>query len=218
MICKKCNNAESRTSKSHYCDQCFILIRKETYSRSHFKNRIKRNKVSSEYKIENKSKLSDYNKKYRLENKDILREKRKIKREPNKDYLNKCSVIWRLNNKDLVREYNKKNIPLYNIKYPWRKAIRTLLYSTLKRIGTKKESKTQDMLGYSAEDLKIHLESLFLEGMSWDNYGDWHIDHIIPVFSFDKNIHVSIINSLSNLQPLWKFDNLSKGKKVIINI
>jgi len=52
--------------------------------------------------------------------------------------------------------------------------------------------------------------------MCWDNYGDWHIDHIIPVSYFDENTPVSVINALSNLQPLWKLDNLSKGKKLII--
>jgi len=39
--------------------------------------------------------------------------------------------------------------------------------------------------------------------MSWDNYGEWHVDHIKPLISFDKNTHPSIVNALSNLQPLW---------------
>lgn len=69
------------------------------------------------------------------------------------------------------------------------------------------------MLGYSADDLKLHMESLFKEGMSWDNYGEWHIDHIKPVSLFDPETDISIVNSLDNLQPLWAYENLSKGNK-----
>jgi hypothetical protein len=216
MICKRCNRKESRTPKSHYCEECFKLVRLDTYRRSHLNNKDKRNKLSSEYKSKNRGEISEYNKRYSVENKEALREKRKIKRNINRDKLNEYSVEWRSKNKDKVSEYNKKHIPLYNKKYPWRKAIRTILRNTLKRIGSEKESYTEEISGYSAIDLKNHLESLFSEGMSWDNYGDWHIDHILPVSYFDENTPVSVINSLSNLQPLWKFDNLSKGKKVII--
>lgn len=220
MICKKCNVSESRTIKAHYCEECFITVRKKTHQKTHFKNKEKRNKISSEYKETNKDKISEYNKTYNIINKDILSLKRKEKREYNKDKLNLDSRIWRINNKDKVLEYNRINIPLYNKKYPWRKAIRTLLYNTIKRIGGKKENKTVDVLGYSAEELKIHIELLFTDGMSWDNYGEWHIDHKVPVCSFEKEVNINIINALSNLQPLWKFDNLSKGKKpyYIINI
>jgi hypothetical protein len=94
-------------------------------------------------------------------------------------------------------------------------AWRTVLNNTLKRLGTTKEGKTIDLLGYSAEDLKIHLEKLFVEGMSWENRNKWHIDHIIPVSSFDKSEKISIINSLDNLQPLWAEDNLKKYNKII---
>jgi len=194
----------------------FTNHRLYTYTRSHRNNKDKRNKVSSDYKCKNRSKISEYNKKYRELNKKILIEKRKIKRNINRDILNKYSENWRSNNKDKVSEYNKKHTPLYNKKHPWKKAIRTVLRNTLKRIGTKKENYTEEISGYSAIDLKIHLESLFVDEMCWDNYGDWHIDHIIPVSYFDENTPVSVINALSNLQPLWKLDNLSKGKKLII--
>jgi len=70
------------------------------------------------------------------------------------------------------------------------------------------------MLGYSSNDLKIHMELLFSDGMSWENWGEWHIDHKTPVSKFDKKVPVSTINSLDNLQPLWAFDNLSKSNKI----
>jgi hypothetical protein len=59
------------------------------------------------------------------------------------------------------------------------------------------------MLGYSANDLKVHIESLWTPGMTWDNHGEWHIDHIRPLSSFPQDADVSIVNALANLQPLW---------------
>lgn len=87
--------------------------------------------------------------------------------------------------------------------------------SVLSRFNKPKEEKTIDYLGYSASDLKIHIEKLFKDGMSWENHGDWHIDHIIPVSSFDKNVSPAVVNSLDNLQPLWAYENLSKGSSLI---
>lgn len=74
----------------------------------------------------------------------------------------------------------------------------------------KKEGRTIDLLGYSAEELKLYIQSLFTEGMTWENYGEWEIDHIKPVSKFDKNTPPSVVNALSNLQPLWKTENRSK--------
>lgn len=64
----------------------------------------------------------------------------------------------------------------------------------------------------------IHrLESLFLNGMSWGNRSEWHIDHIKPIKAFldEGETNYNIINNPSNLQPLWAKDNLSKGAKYI---
>lgn len=113
-------------------------------------------------------------------------------RQRNRDKFNKWS-----------REYFRNNKHIF--------AWRQILADTHKRMGTNKHNKTILELGYSANDLKIHLESLFLEGMSWCNHGEWHIDHIKPVSSFKKGTPASIVNELNNLQPLWAYDNLSKG-------
>ena len=59
------------------------------------------------------------------------------------------------------------------------------------------------MLGYSSVELKNHLEKLFTKEMNWSNYGEWHVDHIKPLYTFDKKTPPSIVNSLSNLRPLW---------------
>ena len=90
---------------------------------------------------------------------------------------------------------------------------RRLIKRTLKYLGTSKEKNTIELLGYSPINLKENIESKFVNGMSWENYGEWHIDHIKPISSFDKNETPNVINSLDNLQPLWAFENLSKGSK-----
>lgn len=83
--------------------------------------------------------------------------------------------------------------------------------------GIKNHRKWCIFVGYSLEELKIHLESLFQEGMTWDNYGKWHIDHIKPRSSFRfksaEDVEFKECWALSNLQPLWAKDNLSKGCK-----
>lgn len=74
-----------------------------------------------------------------------------------------------------------------------------------------------ELTGCSKDDLYSHLESKFTEGMNWDNYGKWHIDHIKPCVSFDltdteeqkKCFH------WTNLQPLWAIDNMRKGAKYV---
>jgi hypothetical protein len=70
-------------------------------------------------------------------------------------------------------------------------------------------------LGYTREELKDHLESLFVDGMCWENYGDWEIDHIKPVRSFWEEgvTDPKIVNALPNLQPLWKEENRGKSDK-----
>lgn len=73
----------------------------------------------------------------------------------------------------------------------------------------------ESIVGYTLADLKAHLESKFQPGMTWENYGEWHIDHIIPkrVFKFTSIDSEEFRKcwSLKNLQPLWAKDNIRKG-------
>ena len=75
----------------------------------------------------------------------------------------------------------------------------------------------QTLVGYSLESLVRHIEKGFVEGMSWENYGLWHIDHRRPIVSFDftspEDPGFKECWSLSNLQPLWAKDNCSKGAR-----
>lgn len=81
-----------------------------------------------------------------------------------------------------------------------------------------KSASTRCLLGCSIAKLKQHLESQFLRGMSWKNHNakGWHIDHKIPcsVFDLSRPDHQRACFHYTNLQPLWAFDNLSKGNRV----
>jgi len=75
----------------------------------------------------------------------------------------------------------------------------------------------KDLVTWDINDLKSHIEKLFKQGMNWENHGEWHIDHIKPICSFNitdyKCEDFKNCWSLNNLQPLWKYDNQSKGSK-----
>ena len=79
--------------------------------------------------------------------------------------------------------------------------------------GARKTKATFELLEEcSTDELNKHLESLFQQGMSWDNYGEWHIDHIRPCASFDLTDFEQQKQCFhySNLQPLWAADNFAK--------
>jgi hypothetical protein len=66
-------------------------------------------------------------------------------------------------------------------------------------------------LGCSIADLIAHLERQFVPGMSWENHGEWHVDHIIPVATFDLTNPDQIAQCFhfTNLRPLWAAQNQS---------
>lgn len=93
-------------------------------------------------------------------------------------------------------------------------SLRVRIYQALKECI--KEKTTEQLTGCSFEYLKSHLENLFKPGMTWDNYGEWEIDHILPCVSFDLTITANQEKCFhySNLQPLWGIENRSKGAKI----
>lgn len=78
---------------------------------------------------------------------------------------------------------------------------------------TKKSERTEKLLGCSIIDFKKYIQSLFIDEMNWNNYGEWHIDHIMPCSSFDltKEEEQKKCFHYTNLQPLWKKDNIIKN-------
>lgn len=121
---------------------------------------------------------------------------------------------WAANNKEWTNFYRRYK---YNTEPKYRCAIvaRQLVRRMLKTTGIKKPFRTQEVLGYTPQELKMHIEAQFKPGMNWDNYGKWHIDHIIPISSA-KTLYEGIkLSQLDNLQPLWAEENLIKGNRDI---
>lgn len=73
--------------------------------------------------------------------------------------------------------------------------------------------KSRDVIGCTSNELRTRITILFRTGMSWDNYGEWEFDHIVPMSKFDltKDEEVKKCMHYSNLQPLWKWENKLKG-------
>lgn len=119
------------------------------------------------------------------------------------------------------REYmmrRKHNDPSFKL----RSNFSTRMANTLKKYskGTiQKNISCFELIGYSLDDLIGHLELQFQPGMTWDNYGKWHVDHIIPISKFNiTSLECSDFIEcwkLDNLQPLWAMDNLKKSNKII---
>jgi hypothetical protein len=103
-----------------------------------------------------------------------------------------------------------------DIEFKLRCYISTSIYNSLKN---DKGCSFEKFLPYSILELKEHIEGLFTEGMTWDNYGEWHIDHIYPQsllpFSSLEDHNFQKCWKLSNLQPLWAYENLQKSNKIL---
>jgi hypothetical protein len=96
--------------------------------------------------------------------------------------------------------------------------VSTNLRTRLRGIGFVKGRRSwESLLGYTAGELRVHLENQFQRGMTWANYGKWHIDHIAPVASFRECSEEEFFQncwSLKNLRPLWAAENQSRGGKM----
>lgn len=112
-----------------------------------------------------------------------------------------------------MREYYRKrrlSDSLYDIKY----RVRTRFREAFRRMETTKSSKSEDLLGCNWITLKNHLESKFVDGMSWENRQKWHIDHIIPLASAKNEEEIVRLCHYLNLQPLYAADNIRKGARM----
>lgn len=81
--------------------------------------------------------------------------------------------------------------------------------------GYSKNTKVYEALGAERDVVRKHLQEQFRDGMSWENYGEWQIDHIIPLSSAETVEHVVELNHYTNLQPLWAEENLKKSNKIL---
>ena len=189
-------------------------ISKSEYDKAWYQqNKQKKLDQSKIYYEQNKEHLLNQQKeRYTQDSKTILRRNKKW-REENLEYYKEISKDYYLVNKAkilnnaLIRHYRRlKTDMLYKAKC----ALRTLVNRSFKRISKNKPTNTNKLLGCTWEEAKVHFESLFQEGMTWENHGEWHIDHVRPIASFAQD-ELHLMNHISNLQPLWAKDNLQKS-------
>ncbi len=183
-VCKKCNIEKEI--------DLFVKNKNCKLSRE-YTCKVCTNKIFKMLPSRNPEIRKEVNKKYRSSEKGILKKKK---------YYKENYATIKIKNKEYIDNR------------PWLKCWRNTLNNTLSRVFRKKINNTQTILGYSAQDLKIHLESLFTKDMNWLNYGkEWVVDHIKPVSKFNKDEDIKVVCALSNLQPLNKLENLIKYNK-----
>ena len=178
------------------CKTCHSLARKERYYRDVEETRRK----EREYQASKK----EYRKKYR----DTHKEERA-------EYMREYQQKNRMKLNAYQNQYFKER-RLKDIKYRLNHTIRSRLQKVLSYASS--YTHWENMTGYTVEELKAHLEKSFKDGMNWDNYGKWHIDHKIPVslwnYSSYKNNEFKQCWALANLQPLWASENCKKHTEV----
>jgi hypothetical protein len=192
----------------------------------HFIDKSANTKYCSDYCRSEWKKKSDrdYGKKNRKKIKLYHAEWRK----KNREHHRKVARRWRAANKDKValshkHTYNKLRT---NINYRLNQRMSKMIYDELRDLKNRRTWK--EFVPYTVDGLKQHLESLFTNGMSWNELikGNIHIDHKIPrcTFKYNSRLHPSKdlefqkCWALENLQPLWKYDNIRKGRKLYYEV
>jgi hypothetical protein len=172
------------------------------------------------YYLANKESVDAKNKLWSSENKEREKENARRYYLANKERLLKSFKQYREVNKETLREYSR--IYVFNrrhrdIEFRLKLNVRRRLHHAVSGLSFSK--RTREIIGCELSVLKSHLANNFLDGMSWENYGKWEIDHIIPCFLFDLKVEKELLNCFhySNLQPMWKIDNIKKSNKLEIN-
>jgi hypothetical protein len=178
--------------------------------------KICRNLKGKSYRDGNKDKYSSMRKAHYDKNITKMRAEKVKYCASHKEEKKSYDLTYREQNKFRIKEYKKKweqkmrNDPIFKIK----RNLRRRVHHVLK--GNRKADKTFNLIGCTAEEFKKHIESLWKEGMSWDNYGPkgWHVDHIIPCYKFNllRESEQRKCFHYTNQRPLWAKENLSRKR------
>jgi hypothetical protein len=189
------------------------LCKEEKPATSEYFFKKKESKDGLRYRC--KSCTAILHKNYREKNKEKIAFRNKKYQENNKGKITKYLIEYRDRNRrkitEQVRSYERKRRKLdseFRIVQNLRRRVNHFLKGA-------RSASTLELLGCNVEYLKRHLGSQFTIGMTWDNYGEWHIDHIRPCTPFDLSDpdQQKQCFHYSNLQPMWAVENLSKGCK-----
>jgi len=169
------------------------------------------------YRDGRKNKNKEYYLKYYQEHKQDYRQRTKKFREKNPNYRHPRQKLWDKNNREKInalkrkRYHERKNDIIFKLIY----RVRNRTKNAVRRKYFRKDFKYPDYIGCSREELKMHIESQFTEGMTWDKFlaGEIHIDHIVPIGKAQTPEEIFKLSHYTNLRPLWAKDNLKKGAK-----
>jgi hypothetical protein len=223
-ICSKCKIEKNKNefgidnySKTGLTSQCKLCRNEYNKNSENFKI------LKKKYKIDNYELIKKQNKEYYNKNKIKILDKNKKWSNENKDRHRYLTKEWSKNNKEKLSGYTKKNRNKINKRvlnrtktnplYKLRRAIASRISSMFRVNNWKKNGKTESILGCTFQEAKIHLEKQFKEGMSWDNHGEWHIDHIKPLSLAKSEQELIDSSHYTNLQPLWAKENIIKSNK-----
>jgi len=200
---------------------------KEYYKTYYELNKEKIKEKKKKYYQQKKEEILNKQKEYYLNNVENIREKNKKKYYDNIDKSRKRGVDYYENNKDSIKEkqrlsyyeknksqyfkHRRKTDPIFKLKT----YLGNRLRDYLKGKSFVKNSKIFDIIGCSPNELRSYIEIKFVDGMCWENHGEWHIDHIVPLSTAKTLDEIYKLNHYSNLQPLWKIDNLKKSNKLV---
>ena len=133
-----------------------------------------------------------------------------------------ATLAWRAKNIERVREHRRRN-EAKRRRQPGVRLTAGISRSIRKHIksGSKAGRRWESLVGYSLAELMQHIERQFEKGMDWQNMGQWHIDHRIPICNFNfttpDDPDFKRCWALSNLQPLWAPENCSKsGRRTVL--
>lgn len=238
ILCYKCNKNPERTTtakrkvKKTLCVQCKEQSKKISSQKYKIKNCEKIRAQSKIYRSKNLKKRNEYNRLWHKKNKTVKskaqctltpREKRKIyyrNSYSKPEYREKAIERAKkraIEKKEEVNKYKKtwhdrklKSDRLYALKIKLRRRV----FMAFKAALIDKRIKTSVLLGADWKEVFVFIENKFKAGMSWDNHGKWHIDHIIPLCSAKTESELIHLLHYTNLQPLWAQENYSKGGKI----
>ena len=202
-------------AKEYYNKNKATILAKSKLYRETYPEKIKAEKKKSN--SVNKAKIKVRKTQWYKNNVEYAKEYAKEYRKAN---LAKCKISakkYRKNNATKIRKHNKEIRDTNVIVKLIDNTRRTIRYGFESK-GFKKNNKTESILGCSFSELKQHLESQFVDWMTWDNYGNpkdgileinktWDIDHIIPISLAKTKEDVIRLNHYTNLQPLCSYTN-----------
>jgi len=165
---------------------------------------------SKKYRIDNKEKIKEYNTKWNKENQEYYKKYFEEYNKLNYEKEKERKLKWSRDNKEYSNNYQKQR-KKEDILFRLKTNIRTSVNRYLKY----RSKHTFEIVGCTPQFLKEHLESQFIDGMTWENRSEWHIDHIIPLSSAKTEDEVYMLCHYKNLQPLWAEDNLKKSNKIL---